>query len=354
MSTAVGTRRPLVELVGVSKTFRVRLGSHGHGQLRAVDDVDLLVEEGATVGLVGESGSGKSTVARLALRLVDPTSGRVRLAGTDITHVKGRELRSLRQTMQLVFQDPNSFDPLASIGDSIAEALRTHQNLDRDSRRLRIEELFNLVGLSRRLTGRNPRELSGGQLQRASLARALAVGARFIALDEPVSSLDASTQAQVVNLLVQLQRELGVAYLFITHDLSLVGHVSNGLAVMYLGRIVEIGPSREILASPLHPYTRALLSALPVADPSRRRTGRIVLTGDIPSPLNPPSGCRFRTRCPAAMSVCSEVDPAPVTVGTVTVRCHLFAPEPVAASFSSPIDLNSATDGSVPLTKKEE
>jgi len=172
MSIAVGTRRPLVELVGVSKTFRVRLGSHGHGQLRAVDDVDLLVEEGATVGLVGESGSGKSTVARLALRLVDPTSGRVRLAGTDITDVKGRELRALRQTMQLVFQDPNSFDPLASIGDSIAEALRTHQDLDRDSRRLRIEELFNLVGLSRRLTGRNPRELSGGQLQRASLARA--------------------------------------------------------------------------------------------------------------------------------------------------------------------------------------
>ena len=354
MSTVDGTPRSLVELLGVSKTFRVRLGGHGYGQLRAVDGVDLLIEEGTTVGLVGESGSGKSTVARLALRLVDPTSGRIHLAGTDITDVKGRQLRALRQSMQLVFQDPNSFDPLTSIGDSIAEALRTHQKFDREGRRLRIRELLDLVGLSGRLAVRNPRELSGGQLQRASLARALAVGAKFIALDEPVSSLDASTQAQVVNLLVQLQRDLGVAYLFITHDLSLVGHVSNRLAVMYLGRIVESGPCSEILASPLHPYTRALLSALPVIDPTRRPPGRIVLTGDVPSPLNPPSGCRFRTRCPAAMSICSEVDPAPVAIGPVTVRCHMYGQEPTRLTNASPIGPISVKGGPVPPLEKEE
>ena len=321
---------------------------------RAVDGVDLLVEEGATVGLVGESGSGKSTVARLALRLVDPTSGRIRLAGADITDTKGRELRALRQLMQLVFQDPNSFDPLTTIGDSIAEALRTHHKFDRDGRRMRIGELLDLVGLSRRLTLRTPRELSGGQLQRASLARALAVGARFIALDEPVSSLDASTQAQVVNLLIELQRELGLAYLFITHDLSLVGHVSDGLAVMYLGRVVESGPCSEILASPLHPYTRALLSALPVIDPSRRRMERVVLTGDVASPLNPPSGCRFRTRCPAAMSICSQVDPAPMTVGQVTVHCHLYSQGHTSSMNTSVMGPISVRGGSVPPLEKEE
>lgn len=357
MTMMVETAPPLVELAKISKSFRVRIHGRGHGQLRAVEGVDLAIESGTTVGLVGESGSGKSTLARLALRLIDPTSGRVHLDGRDITDVQGRELRALRQNMQLVFQDPNSFDPLGSIGDGIAEALRAHGDLDRGAQRVRIAELLDLVGLSRRLIGRTSRELSGGQLQRASLARALAVGARFIALDEPVSSLDASTQAQVVNLLIRLQRELGIAYLFITHDLTLVGHVSSRLAVMYLGRIVESGPSNDVLGSPNHPYTRALLSASPVADPTRQRTNRIILSGDVPSPLNPPSGCRFRTRCPEAIPICSEVDPPPLVVGRSTVCCHLFAPDPSAASDDGQSSTSQTITGvqdAGPLTKRDE
>jgi len=317
---------PVAELRGVSCHFTVRLPGRGKGTVHAMDDVDLAVARGTTLGLVGESGSGKSTLARVLLRLVPPTAGRVLLGGEDITGVKGARLRTLRRKMQLVFQDPySSFDPLATIGTSVGEALAVHTDLGRPERDRRVAELLDQVRLPSEFARRHPRQLSGGQLQRAAIARALATEPELLALDEPLSSLDVATQVQMVELLADLQERLGIAYLFISHDLNLVRTLSHQVAVMYLGRIVEEGPVDALYASAQHPYTQALLSASPTMDPARRRQ-RIVLEGDIPSPLDPPSGCRFRTRCRYAMDVCATAEPAANEVGWLTVRCYLTDP----------------------------
>jgi oligopeptide/dipeptide ABC transporter ATP-binding protein len=322
-SAAAPSGSPVAELRGVSCHFSVRLPGRGKGTVHAVDEVDLAVQRGATLGLVGESGSGKSTLARVLLRLVPATTGRVLLGGEDITDVKGAPLRALRRKMQLVFQDPySSFDPLATIGSSVAEALAVHTDLGRAQRERRVAELLDQVRLPAAFATRHPRQLSGGQLQRAAIARALATEPELLALDEPLSSLDVATQVQMVELLGELQERLGISYLFISHDLNLVRALSHQVAVMYLGRIVEEGPVGALYASPHHPYTQALLSASPTMDPRRRRQ-RIVLEGDIPSPLDPPSGCRFRTRCRYAMDVCATVEPSANEVDGLTVRCYL-------------------------------
>lgn len=316
----------LAELQQITKHYQAR--ARRGPTLRAVDGVDLNLAAGRTLGLVGESGSGKSTIARLLLRLVPPTSGRIILDGTDITDLRGESLRACRARMQMVFQDPySSFDPLATIADSIGEALQ-NKNLDRAARGSRTEEVVEQVRLSSSLTGRHPAQLSGGQLQRAAIARALAINPELIALDEAVSSLDVSTQAQIINLLADLQQQTGISYLFISHDLSVVRHISHDIAVMYLGRVVESGPAASIYHEPKHPYTQALISAIPVAHPGRQRARkRIVLSGEVPSAANLPTGCRFRTRCPYAMPVCAEVDPPPATTPDGhSVRCHLHLP----------------------------
>ena len=325
-SAPAPSEQVVAQLVGVSCDFSVRLPGRGKGTVHAVDDVDLTVVRGRTLGLVGEGGSGKSTLARLLLRLISPTSGQVVLGGDDITHVKGPRLRTLRRRMQLVFQDPySSFDPLATIGSSVGEALVVHTELGRATREQRTAELLDQVRLPASFAKRRPREVSGGQLQRAAIARALATDPELLALDEPLSSLDVATQVQIVDLLGDLQERLGIAYLFISHDLNLVRSLSHQVAVMYLGRIVEEGPVEELFGSARHPYTQALLSASPSIDPARRRL-RIVLEGDIPSPMNPPSGCHFRTRCRHAMEVCAVVEPPTTHVGGLAVSCHLLDP----------------------------
>jgi len=317
---------PVAELRGVPCHFTVRLPGPGKGTVHAMDDVDLAVTRGRTLGLVGESGSGKSTLARVLLRLIPATDGQVLLGGEDITDVKGARLRTLRRRMQLVFQDPySSFDPLATIGASVGEALLVHSELGRSERDRRVAELLDQVRLPTSFARRHPRELSGGQLQRAAIARALATEPELLALDEPLSSLDVATQVQMVELLSELQGRLGIAYLFISHDLNLVRALSDEVAVMYLGRIVEEGPVDALYASAHHPYTQALLSASPTMDPALRRR-RIVLEGDIPSPLDPPSGCRFRTRCRHAMEICATAEPEANEIDRLTVRCYLTHP----------------------------
>jgi oligopeptide/dipeptide ABC transporter ATP-binding protein len=277
------------------------------------------------MGLVGESGSGKSTLARLALRLEQPTSGTIRFGGIDITRMHARRLRGVRRDMQLT-----------TVAGSVTEPLRAQHVGDRRSRDERVVELFRLVGLAPEHRNRYPVEFSGGQLQRVAIARALAVKPRLVFLDEAVSSLDVSTKAQVINLLDELQRRLGLEYLFISHDLSTVRHVSDRIAVMYLGRIVEVGPAQEVYDRPKHPYTEALLSAIPVPDPVVQRARRqIVLQGDVPSPANPPAGCRFHTRCPHVMEICRTVDPDPYdTPDGTRVACHLHTSGPELAGAS--------------------
>ena len=317
----------VAELVDVSCDFAVRLPGRGKGIVHAVDRVDLSIGRGETLGLVGESGSGKSTLARLMLRLIKPTSGQVVLGGDDITKAKGARLRTLRRRMQLVFQDPySSFDPLATVGSSIGEALSVHTDLAGQARDRRTAELLERVRLPAAFARRRPRELSGGQLQRAAIARALATEPEVLALDEPLSSLDVATQVQMVDLLGELQDRLGISYLFISHDLNLVRTLAHRVAVMYLGRIVEEGPVQDLFDKAHHPYTQALLSASPSLDPARRRQ-RIVLEGDIPSPMDPPSGCHFRTRCRYAMDVCAAEAPRLTVLDNLTVRCHLVDPE---------------------------
>lgn len=325
--------RRLIETRSVSKRFPIEHGllRRNRGFVHAVDGVDLSLDAGTTTGLVGESGSGKSTLGRLVLRLLDPSDGTIWFSGRDVTHVEGRELRSLRREVQAVFQDPHSaFDPTSTILASMREPMIAHLDLDTTAQRARAAELFDLVGLDREHLTRFPGELSGGQLQRAAIARALVLDPRLVVLDEPVSSLDVSTQAQVVNLLRSLQRELGIAYLFIAHDLSVVRHVSDRIAVMYLGRIVEEGPGDEVYTRPRHPYTEALLSAIPVPNPVRQRARtRILLDGDIPSPASPPPGCHFHTRCPRALEVCRVEEPPPTTTAEgTTVWCHLHTTGP--------------------------
>ena len=326
----------VVQTIGLTKHFPLRRTARHDGAgpaIRAVDGVDLAIAPGATLGLVGESGSGKSTVARLILRLMPVTAGQVVFEGNDITNVSSAELRALRHKMQLVFQDPySSFDPQATMLDSVIEPLRA-QRESTASCEARAAELFDLVGLSQQYLHRYPRELSGGQLQRGGIARALATNPRLVVLDEPVSALDVSTQAQVINLLEDLQRDLGIAFLFIAHDLAIVRHVSDRIAVMYLGQLVEEGPAAALYDAPTHPYTYALLSAIPLPDPpAQRARARVILEGEIPSPANPPSGCRFRTRCPFVMDICAEQEPPAFASPTGMVsRCHLHTSGPTLA-----------------------
>ena len=327
---SLGGDEALVQLTGVTKHFPVRRGvlQRVVAQIRAVDGVDLAIPSGGSLGVVGESGSGKSTLARCMLRLVEPTSGRVNFDGVDITSLGGSALRAIRRDMQMVFQDPySSMDPRSTVGSSVAEPLKVHLDMNESERDDRVSELFEVVGLSPTYRSRFPREFSGGQLQRIAVARALATGPRLLVLDEPVSALDISTRAEVINLLADLQEEFNTTYLFIAHDLAVVRHVSDRIAVMYLGSIVEEGPAEEVYTRPQHPYTEALLSAIPVPDPRVERTRqRIVLEGDLPSPVNPPSGCHFHTRCPYVMEQCRTVDPPrTVTDGGTSVYCHLRA-----------------------------
>ncbi|MCU1429423.1 MAG: oligopeptide/dipeptide transporter, ATPase subunit [Actinomycetia bacterium] len=327
------THDPLLRVRGLAKEFPVQSSVLRRvvGRVRAVDGVDFEVAPGETLGLVGESGSGKSTVARLLLRLLEPTRGTIEFDGTDITTLSRRDLRKFRRNMQIVFQDPySSLDPRSTIAETVGEPLEVHLGMKGAPRDERVAMLLERVGLGRHLLRRFPHEFSGGQRQRIAIARALALDPRLVICDEPVSSLDVSTQSQVINLLKELQSELELAYVFIAHDLSVVRHISDRIGVMYLGRIVEIGDAEQVYTRARHPYTAALLSAIPVPDHvAQRQRERIVLEGDVPSPLNPPSGCRFHTRCPYAMEICAVEDPpASSAPGGTTVYCHLHTSGP--------------------------
>jgi len=318
----------VVETRDVTKHFPMRangLFARSPGLVRAVDGVSVSVRAGQTLGVVGESGCGKSTLARLIMRLLEPTSGSVLVDGVDITHAKGAELRAMRRRMQMVFQDPySSLNPRHSVGQIIATPLGFQDGHDKSKDKARVQELMNLVGLNPEHYNRYPHEFSGGQRQRIGIARALALGPRVVVADEPVSALDVSIQAQILNLLENLQSNLGLSYVFIAHDLSVVRHIADEVAVMYLGKVVEIGRPVDVYDNTAHPYTKALLSAVPVADPrASSKRQRIVLSGDVPSPVNPPSGCRFRTRCPKAQDLCESEEPALVDRGHGhPVACH--------------------------------
>jgi oligopeptide transport system ATP-binding protein len=318
---------PLVRIKGLVKTYPVKGGAFQKvlGTVKAVDGVDLDIHQGAAIGLVGESGCGKSTFGRAILRLEEPDAGSVEFDGVDVLQLSRKELKQYRRDAQVVFQDPfGSLDPRTSVGDSIAEGLRV-QGLSRKMRGRRVADVLELVGLEPYHANRYPHEFSGGQRQRIGIARALAVEPRFLILDEPVSALDVSIQSQILNLLKQLQRELDLTLLFIAHDLSVVEHLCDRIAVMYLGRIVEIADRDDLFAAPTHPYTEALLSAIPVPDPTVHRQ-RIILEGDLPSPLNPPTGCTFHTRCPIAQQgICDVSAPhlRPINSGGHEASCHL-------------------------------
>ncbi|MBA2339884.1 MAG: dipeptide ABC transporter ATP-binding protein [Pyrinomonadaceae bacterium] len=296
----------LVRVRGLIKHFPV---AGSDDVVRAVDGVTFEILQGDTLGLVGESGCGKSTVGRVLLRLIEPTRGEIYFGDRNITTLRGKALRELRGEMQIIFQDPYaSLNPRIRVREIIAEPLVIHNIGNKQEQRERVADLMRKVGLDPDYMNRYPHEFSGGQRQRIGIARALALNPKLIVADEPVSALDVSVQAQVVNLLDDLQKEFGLTYLFISHGLAIVEHISTRVAVMYLGRIVEVASAADLYAQPLHPYTRALLSAIPVPDPKRKRK-RIVLKGDVPTPINPPSGCRFHTRCPEAISDCARIDP---------------------------------------------
>ncbi|CAM4391619.1 dipeptide ABC transporter ATP-binding protein [Paenibacillus phoenicis] len=315
----------LVDIRGIKKYFPIHKGllSRVVGQVKAVDDVSLAIRQGETFGLVGESGCGKSTLGRVILRLQGATEGEVIYQGRDIHSLRGQELRKLREEMQIIFQDPfGSLNPRFLVKDIIGEPLRVHRNLTAKQVDARVVELMELVGLDASRRNRYPHEFSGGQRQRIGIARAIALNPKFIVADEAVSALDVSVQSQVINLLMKLQRELGLTFLFIAHGLNVVRHISDRVGVMYLGKLVEVGETETLFASPLHPYTAALLSAIPKPVPGQKRE-RIVLQGDVPSPANPPSGCRFHTRCPFAQEQCSKVEPPLIEAAPGRqVACH--------------------------------
>jgi len=319
---------PLVEAVDLKKHYPITAGllHRQVGSIRAVDGVSLRIMPGETVGLVGESGCGKSTLGRLLLRLEKPTSGRVVYRGRDISFVPERQLKSFRREAQMVFQDPqSSLDPRMTVGDSIGEALLIHGVASDKERVAAVAELLRKVGIEPAYADRYPHQFSGGQKQRIGIARALAVKPRFLIADEPVSALDVSVQAQILNLLMDLRGEFGLTYLFVAHDLAVVKHMSDRIAVMYLGKLAELGGKEDVITRPLHPYTQALLAAVLVPNPHRKRQSR-VLQGDVPSPANPPPGCRFHTRCVKTAAVCRSEEPPLVEVlpGRL-VACHRWS-----------------------------
>jgi oligopeptide/dipeptide ABC transporter ATP-binding protein len=328
-ATAPSTALPVLQVDDLQKRFPIRRGifSRIEGYVHAVDGVSFAIAHGETLGLVGESGCGKSTVGRTVLRLTDPSGGRIVLDGADVTRLGNRELRPHRRNMQIVFQDPaSSLDPRQKAGDIVGEFLKIHMQLTRDELRDRVTQLFLKVGLRPGQMENYPHEFSGGQRQRIGIARALSLNPKIIICDEPVSALDVSIQAQVINLLRDLQDEFNLSYLFIAHDLAVVEHISHRVAVMYLGRIVELADKRELFGNPLHPYTESLLSAVPIPDPAMERN-RIIVQGDVASPINRPTGCHFHTRCPLAFDLCKVESPPlmEVSPGHV-VSCHLRQP----------------------------
>jgi oligopeptide transport system ATP-binding protein len=319
----------LVEVKNLSKFFKTKksIFSRNKGYLKAVDDVSLHIKKGETLGLVGESGCGKTTFGRTLLKLYNPTNGSVFYNNVDIGALSSKELLTYRKKMQMIFQDPYaSLNPRLTVGDIIGESLEIHNICSGKEKEERIKYFLEKVGLHPSHISRYPHEFSGGQRQRIGIARALAVEPEFIVCDEPISALDVSIQAQIVNMLEDLQKDLGLTYLFIAHDLSMVKHISNRVGIMYLGKLVEISDSNEVYKNPLHPYTQALLSSIPIPDPIKaKEKKRIILEGDIPSPIDPPPGCRFKTRCRYAKVICSQVQPELKEISKGhNVACHLY------------------------------
>jgi oligopeptide transport system ATP-binding protein len=331
---------PLLSVRQLVKHFPVRgsIFRRSSRQVHAVDDVSFDVYPGETLGLVGESGCGKTTIGRALLQIVPPTSGTIVFDGRDLARLKGNERKAFHRAAQMIFQDPfGSLDPRVTVGETIGEGLRIHGIGSRAERTERVREIMNLVGLRSYYTQRYPHEFSGGQRQRIGIARALILHPKLVICDEPVSALDVSIQSQILNLLKDLQQQLGLTYLFIAHNLAVVRYISDRVGVMYLGKLVEIAPTEELFDRPLHPYTQALLSAIPVPDPARREARRrIVLVGDVPSPIDPPAGCRFHTRCPLAIDVCRTTEPPLKPYGHGhTAACHLIDADVVGQSATS-------------------